>query len=304
MGDLTQAQVEALYSQRQVHTVLHESIRHELDGFLINWSLRTWYAIDNYLNGTYYESKNKRIAELKAYVEKKGIETLLIRIMAAVIHTDQEQTYQQVIGYLQATMPHEHVYDRALCAAELIALGSSPDRRGMYCIVPRKNDMSIVEVNYWHLIEQHLTDSMDWINATGFNPPLVEKPLPVTSNRNCGYHTIKEPVILGALTDHDEQQNLEAINQLNEIEWVIDPHVRAEPERPGKPHQDQQSHENFVQMVRESNFVYDMLGDDPFWFAWQYDCRGRMYSHGYHVNLQAAEYKKALLNFNHYEELT
>ena len=57
-------------------------------------------------------------------------------------------------------------------------------------------------------------------------------------------------------------------------------------------------------MVRESQFGYDMLGDDPFWLAWQYDCRGRIYSHGYHVNFQAAEYKKALLNFNHYEELT
>jgi len=201
-------------------------------------------------------------------------------------------------------MPHELTYDRAITAGELIALGASPTRRGMYSIVPRHHDMSLVLCNHWNLVEQHLTDSMDWINATGFNPPLIEKPREVTSNRNCGYHTIQEPVILGDLTDHDEQQNLQTINTLNEIEWVLDPHVLAEPETPGKPFSDQQSHLNFIEMVKESNFVYNLPGQEPFYFAWQYDCRGRIYSHGYHVNLQAAEYKKALLNFNHYEELT
>jgi len=95
-----------------------------------------------------------------------------------------------------------------------------------------------------------------------------------------------------------------AINILNEIPWVLDQNVMAEPEVPAKPVKDAQANENFLQMVKESKFIYQLLGQGPFWFAWQYDCRGRMYSHGYHVNLQAAEYKKALLSFNHYEELT
>jgi hypothetical protein len=299
---MTQAEIEALYSQRQVHTILHESIRHELDGFLINWSLRTWYAIENYLDQEYYDSKTSRLLKLKELVDARGIEFLLIRIMAAVIYTDQIQTYQQVIGHLQAAMPHDDPFDRAVTAGELIALGAS--RYGMYSIVRNKNDMSTVEVNHWQLIEQHLTDQFDWINTTTFNPPLVEKPKEVLSNHNCGYHSIQEPVILGDLTYHDEKQNLEAINQLNEIEWTLDPHVLAEQETPSKPHKDKYAHSNFVQMVQESQHVYRMLKDRPFWLAWQYDCRGRMYSHGYHVNLQAAEYKKALLNFNHYEELT
>lgn len=302
MGNLSQAEIESLYSQRQKHTVLHESIRHELDGFLLNWSLRMWFAIEDYLDQDYFASKNARLVKLHGLVQDRGIEYLLIKILAAVIHTNQEQTYQQVIGYLQAFMPHEDPFDRAVTAGELIALGSHP--QGLYTIIPQERDMSLVHVNYWYLIEQHLTDALDWINTTTFNPPLVEKPKVVTSNRSCGYHTIREPVILGDLTDHDEQQNLEAINNLNEIEWVLDPHVLAEPETAGKPFTDQQAHENFVQMVQESQFIYNMLRDRPFYFAWQYDCRGRMYSHGYHVNLQAAEYKKALLNFNHYEVLT
>ena len=45
-------------------------------------------------------------------------------------------------------------------------------------------------------------------------------------------------------------------------------------------------------------------GLNPFYFCWQNDSRGRIYSHGYHVNFQAAEYKKACLSFNKFEVLT
>lgn len=299
---LIQTEIESLYSQRQVHTVLHESIKHELDGFLLNWTLTTWYRIEKYLETEYYASKAVRITELKVMLEKRGLEYILVKILAAVIHTQQEQTFQQVIGYVQAFLPHKDPFARAITAGELIALGSS--KRGLYSIIKREGDMSLVEVNHWNLIEKYLLGSLDWINSTGFNPPLVEKPFKVLSNHSCGYHSIQEPVILGSLTYHDEPQNLETINILNAIEWVIDPDVKAEPETPGKPFTDRQSHQNFIQMVRESDHIYKMLGDNPFWFAWQYDSRGRVYSHGYHVNLQAAEYKKALLNFNHYEVLT
>jgi hypothetical protein len=297
-----QAKIEALYSKRQIHTVLHEAIRHELDGFLLNWSLRTWYAIENYLEGDYYDSKNERIKTLKTLIEKKGIEFLLIKIMAAVIHTSNQQTYQQVIGYVQAFLLDEDPFDRARTAGELIALGAS--KTGMYSIKPRKGKMSLIKVNHWKLVNQHLLNSLDWINSTCFNPPLVERPLTVTSNEDAGYHTITEHVLLGTLAQHDKPQCLDALNALNEIEWVIDPYVLKEPELPSNSLPDKQSKDNFVQMVSESQFIYKMLGQEPFWFIWQYDSRGRIYSHGYHVNFQSAEYKKALLNFNHYEELT
>lgn len=297
-----QEEIEALFSKRQIHTVLHESIRHELDTFLINWSLRTWYAIDRYLEGVYYESKNVRIALLKKYVEKKGIEDLLVKIIAAVIHTQGNQTYQQCIGYLQAFLPHKSHIDRAITAGELIALGTC--KGGLYEIVHKDREQSVVQVNHWDLVDDYLLSHFEWINSTTYNLPLVKRPKPVTSNQNCGYHTINEPLILGDLTYHDEPQNMIAINILNEIEWVLDPHVLKEPEVPAKPLADAEAHENFAQMCAESQYVYSLLGQEPFWFAWQYDCRGRMYSHGYHVNLQSFEYKKALLNFNHYESLT
>jgi hypothetical protein len=300
---MNQAEIEALYSQRNKNTVLKEAIRHELGGFFYMWALRMWFAIDNYVNGSYYASKDKRMKELRPWLAKPGqIEDLLILIIASIIHTQDDQTYQQVIGSIEPYMPHEDPFDRAKTAAELIALGASD--RGLYSIVTHDRDYTTIDVNYWEEIEDRILDSFDWINDTCFNPPLIEKPKAVLSNRSCGYHTIQEPVILGDFTYHDENQNLETLNTLNEIEWVLDPHILAKPEVPSKPLEDRQAHENFVQMAADSKFIYRLLANKPFWFAWQYDSRGRIYSHGYHVNFQAAEYKKALLNFNHFEELT
>ena len=44
-----------------------------------------------------------------------------------------------------------------------------------------------------------------------------------------------------------------------------------------------------------------ILEGNKFYFTWKFDSRGRMYSQGYHCNLQATEYKKAILNFSHEE---
>jgi DNA-directed RNA polymerase len=84
----------------------------------------------------------------------------------------------------------------------------------------------------------------------------------------------------------------------------LDPDVLAEPEMPGKPLVDPQAHQQFLHMAQQSRTLYQYFKDRVFWLAWQADSRGRYYSHGYHINLQAQEYKKALLSFNKEEYLT
>jgi len=41
--------------------------------------------------------------------------------------------------------------------------------------------------------------------------------------------------------------------------------------------------------------TYTFLADKEFYFQWRFDCRGRMYSSGYDVNLQSDKYKKACI---------
>lgn len=109
---------------------------------------------------------------------------------------------------------------------------------------------------------------------------------------------------MGRFTLHDDKINLDTINSLNRIEWVLDPDVLAEPEVPGKSITDPTAHQQFVHMAQQSRRLYQTFRDRVFWLVWQADSRGRYYSHGYHINLQAQEYKKALLSFNKMEVLT
>lgn len=301
---VNQEQIEALYSQRNINTVLHSAIEYELDKSLLNWALFSHLKIRFWLDEKHkYASKQKRVDQLNKQVLKDGLDTIVIGVAAAVLHTHNTQTIQQAVGYLQAYMPHSDSFHRAITAGELLALCASPT--GLYDIERNgSGNNTNIKINHWDRIDSKLLDSFDWINDTCFNPPMVERPKEITDSSNCGYHTIKEPFILGKLTQHNGKQNYRPNNILNKIQWVLDPHVLAEPEVPSKPLETAEQHIQFTAMAVASRFIYKLLKDTHFYLCWQDDSRGRLYSHGYHVNFQAAEYKKACLSFNRYEVLT
>jgi hypothetical protein len=295
--------MEALYSHRGIHTVLHETIRHEMDKVLLNWALNTCFKIEKYLHNEWYTSKQLRVNTLLKLWEEKGYDAFLVPMAAAALHTKGPQTVQQAVGYLQAFLPHEDTFARVTTAAELLAIGAH--KGGLYEIVRKgQGNSTMIQVNQWKWVDPKLQEALEWINDSMFNLPLIEPPAEVKDNRSCGYHSIREPLLLGSYTMHEEPLNYTAINILNSIEWVLDKEVMKEPEVPGKPLTNAMAQQNFMKLVQDSKFVYRTLAPDPFWFCWQYDSRGRMYSHGYHMNIQGAEYKRALLSFNQFEYLT
>jgi hypothetical protein len=293
--------MEALYSQRNNHSTLHNEIKSKLESNFSIPALQLHLRIREYLEREdYYESKQKRIAELRRELD---IDKIVVAVIAAVVHTKQTQTIQQVVGYLANHIPLENPFAQATTAGEILALGHK--KGGLYEIVRHGSGTpATIQVNHWEYIEKHLLCAFEWINDTHFNPPLIEPPKEVTNNHSCGYHTIQEPCILGRYTLHDDTINLDTINTLNAIEWVLDPDVLGEPEVPGKPITDPQAHQQFIHMAQQSRRLYQIYQNRVFWLAWQADSRGRYYSHGYHINLQSQEYKKALLSFNRMEVLT
>lgn len=298
---MNQAEMEALYSQRNNHSTLHNEIKAQLETTFKTPALQLFLRIDEYLaREDYYESKQLRIAQLR---RELNVEKTVVAVIAAVIHTKQTQTIQQVVGYLANHIPLENPFAQATTAGEILALGHKPG--GLYEIVRHGPGVSAtIQVNHWDFIDKHLLSTFDWINDTHFNPPLIEPPKEVRNNHSCGYHTIDEPCILGRYTLHEDKICLDTINALNAIEWVLDPAVLAEPEVPGKPIKDALAHQQFVHMAQQSRKLYSFYAGKVFWLAWQADSRGRYYSHGYHINLQAQEYKKALLSFNRMEKLS
>jgi hypothetical protein len=288
--------MEAMFSQRNIHEVLHRTIAYQLDKKLLTWALGCYLRIDNYLSGEYYESKNKRIDVLKAYLEENNLETILIAVLASVIRGKRDQTIQQCLGYLEKHLPHENVFDRVKTAGELLALCGG-DNRIFQIRRVLLDSPPLVVVNNWNVILELFEEQLEWIDDTFYNPPLVEKPKKVSNNHSCGYHTINEPLILGRETHHDHNVSYDVVNMLNDLTWYLDGMVLTAPEKPPKPLQNDTEVQSFIKHVSQSRRVYEVLGQDPFWLSWQFDSRGRVYSHGHHVNFQSHEYKKAMLSF-------
>jgi len=287
--NMSQIELEKLYSKRNIKRIVKKAIKK--DSNLEKWlqdselKLRLWLETTDT-----YESKSKRLNTLK----EQDIAELLVLIASAVLKTQQKQTLQEVVGYLEGSMPFINVWNRVKTAAELLAVCEGQ----IYQIEKHQTKMAEV-VPLYNLRE----DLYEWINNTEFNLPLVEKPKKVTDNHNCGYHSIKEPLITGGwLKEHIENLDYTTINILNSVEWCLDEDLlQNAPKLPEKMVGEQK--DAFLK-AHEVTCKAMLKAGNKFYFAWQYDTRGRMYSHGWGVNFQSFEYLKALVNPTHKERVT
>lgn len=127
--------------------------------------------------------------------------------------------------------------------------------------------------------------------------PMMCKPQTVKNNWMSGYLTFNESNILGRGNDHHEEICLDVLNKLNKqalrLDWTV---LRGKVEVPKEIPTDSNSKANWAKFVKDSQTVYEILGNEEFYLCWQVDVRGRLYCKGYHVNCQAGEYKKASIN--------
>ena len=152
-------------------------------------------------------------------------------------------------------------------------------------------------------------------------PPLIIKPRKVRSNRDSGYITQRgESLILGFYENHhDDNICLDVINTLNSNEYELDiEFINSYEEQWYREELSQQEYEELSHADRE---IYNMDAKtwkkfqeqgkffqhlmihhgNSFYLCNKVDKRGRIYSSGYHVNVQGSSFKKAMVNFKHHE---
>jgi hypothetical protein len=298
-----QAQFESFYSRRTSGEMLRCAIENEFDKSLNTWVIGCFMRLDEYLDGVYYPSKTRRTMELRNHLADIDWYKFLSTILMTVIRQQRDQTIQQVVGSLANIMPHDEFWDNLRTAGEVLAVCSS--KGGIYEIVRTpKHEQPMVQVNHWSTIESLFDAELEWISDTHSNPPLKERPKRVKSNFNAGYHTIREPLVLGKFTQHADYLSYDVINILNKYQWRLDPDIKRIGERPPADLVAPEEVQNFHQHAAQAQRIYDELGNNPFYLIWQFDSRGRIYSHGHHVQFQSYEYKKALLSFDHFEHAT
>lgn len=248
----------------------------------------------DYFNGTYYASKNAR---LDAYETVCGLplETLVEEVCAIILPVSGVVSIQTVVGQLADILDYPDVFDSVKTAAEIVTVICYSD---IYDLIPASNSETgsiMVRANY-----SLDDDTMTKLINKKYLPPLVCRPDVLVSNYSSSYLTKDTSVVLGKGNHHDKKLGLDALNIASDVALSLDEWVLTQSEESKKPLDTPQKAESHMRLQNASKCVYKDLMDsgNEFFFDWRFDKRGRMYSSGYHVNIQSTEYKKALINLS------
>ena len=202
---------------------------------------------------------------------------------------------QSIVANLTINMEVEESYLNAVETFTKLILSAHGI---IYDIQLTSNDAYIIIPKF--KLPAHL---QEYISCKRYLPPLSTLPRRWHSNVGGGYLTRKESVILGQLNHHEGYQALDAINILQEIPLELDVIALEYEETPNKPLDTVEKQKQFQQLTDESLSVYQETLDrgNEFYFTWKFDKRGRMYSSGYHINIQSTKYKKSIINFKRKE---
>jgi len=254
--------------------------------------------LQKYVLGNYYASKNRRLKLL--LMTELSPEDIVLEVLIAVLPIQTVQPIQNVCAQLGNKLGYEDVFNGVKTASEIIAVLVNlplytvymPGVKGTYLSIQSEFSLS--------------KEVRNAIDSCKYLPPMLCEPRDWNNNTDGSYITKKTSVVLGKDNHHDEDQALDALNIIQKVSFSLDPFVLNMEEESSKLLDTQEKKDNHARIVNASNAVYEELIEqgNEFYFGWRFDKRGRMYSSGYHVNLQSYAYKKALLNFTKREYLT
>lgn len=276
---------EDTYSRKNIRDKVRQDIMDSLDTALADILVKCTNAIDTYKSKIYYKSKEERLWGMR-HISSGD---LAIEIMIAVVDTDKPTPIQSVVAKLATYLEYENLMDGVKTGSELLAVCVDT---GMYDLWT--NPMRIMSL---YSLE---AKTIEYIEKTMYLNPMLVKPNDWTTNSDGGYITQKDSVLLGKHHHHLDEQCLDVLNIIQGIEWELDTNILKYQEISKKPLDTPEKLKNFQQMATTSRKVYEDLVEkgNKFYFTWQFDFRGRIYSKGYYCNLQSSSYKKALLNFS------
>lgn len=244
--------------------------------------------IDNLRQGSYWESKNERLLFLK------DSQTIAVELAMATIGF--RFTIQELVAILANKLSNNCTYEQ--CLHNAIDVIEACD--GLIYEIKTHPD---IQVNSLYDLED---DTYDFLALENYRPPMKVQPTEWVGNSTTDYYDSNIHCILGnSVSQHQGPQALDALNLLQEISWELNPEIMALEELPSTDiANNPDAMSQFTQLANRSRELYESYKDNPFWFIWRFDKRGRMYSTGYEINLQASGYKKALLDFAVKEVIT
>lgn len=249
---------------------LLSEIHKRISKWLIDYKSGLW--------GKTYESKDIRLSKVEANLEDIPLWVLLS------IASNSEETLQTCSARLGSFLE-----DKTLLAiktgAELLSicdgLGFSIERP-----IYGQGNTFMVRCHLDRLSEVLALQALEFY------------PMPETSIPDCPKSNAQ--VLLGHRENrHENSLNMSVISILGSVGYRLTPIAAMTEDKPDGVRQ-----EDWDNYLEQCEIVKSELANKPFYFKWAYDKRGRVYSKGYHINIQANEYHKACLSFSKSVDLT
>jgi len=150
----------------------------------------------------------------------------------------------------------------------------------------------------------------EYQNLVRFRLPMIELPQLHTEKQRGGYLLNPNRVTTNRGEQSQPQNCLDVLNKLQSNAYTLR-EVDVNDERAivmkklvednwKYPHKSKEAlfNDNFKkceQIMLTTQETYEAMYHKQFYFPWRFDCRGRLYSVGYDINLQSTKYKKASL---------
>lgn len=252
--------------------------------------------IQYHMDDTKHESITKRF-ELVLETDIRDIVTDLYYTVMVKRKTSIQDIATSVMNWL----PEDTLYNMLQNATDIIMLCADTDIYDVILPSEDSEDVSaMIEANF-----EFDDETSEYLNKTMYLPPMVCKPKELKHNYDTPLMTVsKGNAILKG--NHSEYINLDLLNLLNSFELCIDTNMLRFEEVPNKEKESTISKPkdrlkkkklfNEMKMVtKEVNAMLLELGN-KFYLTWSFDKRGRVYSNGYHVNIQSTDYKKSVIS--------
>ena len=246
-----------------------------------------------YMSGNFYESKKKRFEYVLNH-PKHSLDDILMEAFYILLPLHTMTPIQGPAGQLGAYLNYDDVFDGVKTAADIFAIicKLSP----LFEIVQAKN--SELERMSVRCTVPYSPTINEIIKAATYLPPSITEPRKVYRNDHSGYLTQHGSLVLGKGNHHKNPLAYDAINIASNVKLELDTHVISELEPYSSDMDTTEKKLQHDAFMRESLKVFAHIIEhgNQFYFTWKFDKRGRMYSQGYHINIQSTEWHKAMIN--------
>ncbi len=295
---LAQIVIEERYSRKEVRSRVKKYLVQDSEFYLK--IVEACHYINQWLEQPKdYLSKELRLKQFQS--SDVSVEDVVLDIVVTTM-VNGYSNIQSICGQVAPSLGYEDIYDGVTTVAEMITIiGIHTDLIDIIMPEDSELDSITIEANY-----QLSEELLQYIAHTKYLPPMIVKPVTVFNNYDFDYYTVESSKILGSNNHHNMPIALDVLNILNSVQLELDIYTLQNKEVPNHELDTPKKREQFDRMVIASEAVYEELlkeADGKFYLTWKYDKRGRIYSQGYHVNIQSTDYKKSLINLAKKEQI-